>query len=160
MIAFMRERPLDINLNVGVSSKAGLVEFFCMEDASLSTFSKSEVDQLVTLGKKVKRTSMIKTLPIQKIVDESCGGVFPDFLSIDVEGLEFEIIQSIEPMTTYPKVICVETANYSPTGAGDKRTELMRRIESLGYLLYADTNLNSIYVRKDFWMSNNAECGK
>jgi len=154
IVAFTQERPLDINLNIGISSKEGLGEFFCMEDTSLSTFSKSERDQFVALGKKVKGTSKIMTLPVEKIVDESCGGVFPDFLSIDVEGLEVEIFQSIKRMSTHPKVICVETANYSPTGSGGKRTELMQLIESLGYLLFADTNLNSIYVRRDFWLGD------
>jgi FkbM family methyltransferase len=153
--SFTRERPLDINLNIGISSKEGCADFFCMEDSTLSTFSKHERDRLVAFGHSSKSTLLIKTLPIDKIVDRYCGGVFPDFLSIDVEGLELEIMESVKSMTSHPKVICVETANYSPIGAGNKRKELMRLIDTQGYFLYADTNLNSIYVRSDFWKAHN-----
>jgi hypothetical protein len=48
-------------------------------------------------------------------------------------------------------VIAVEATEYSPVGSGRKRQDLMDRISSLGYLLYADTNLNSVFVRRDFW---------
>jgi FkbM family methyltransferase len=146
-----RERPLDKNINLGVSRAGGSSEFFCMEDPALSTFSKHECDRLVAFGKKLKQVATVRTLPLVRIVNEYCEGVFPDFLSIDIEGMELEILSSIRDMATYPKVICVETAEYSPIGSGEKRKELMRLIESLGFQLYADTNLNSIYVRKEFW---------
>lgn len=68
-----------------------------------------------------------------------------------MEESELEILQGIDYKSNYPKVICVETAEYSPIGAGGKRKDLMSFIESKGYHLYADTNLNSIYIKNEFW---------
>src|SRR5688572_28592456 len=39
---FLRHRPNDINLNVGVSDKRGAQDFYIMNDNTLSTFSRSE----------------------------------------------------------------------------------------------------------------------
>lgn len=150
---FYTQRPGDINLNIGISSNCSKnAEFYCFEDNALSTFSKEEADALEEMGKKISKKLQLKTETIQKIIDKYCNGIFPDFLSIDIEGMEYAIIKSIGSMNSQPKVICVETALYSPIGAGAKRSDLMKLIESFGYIIYADTNLNSIYVKSNFWL--------
>jgi FkbM family methyltransferase len=148
-----QERPRDTNVNVGISAKAGRQTFYCMDDPALSTFSEGEVASLLAHGKKVQASIEVPAISIRTALDDYCAGAFPDFLSIDVEGSELEIFSAIDFSQTWPKVICVETAEYSPTGAGAKRRDLMALIESRGYLLYADTNLNSIYVKQQFWLS-------
>jgi hypothetical protein len=37
-------------------------------------------------------------------------------------------------------------------GAGAKRQDLVDFVLALGYVVYADTNLNTIFVRRDFWL--------
>jgi FkbM family methyltransferase len=148
---FEATRPGDINLNVGVSDRVGEAEFFIMSDPGFSTFSKQEADNFVSKGHSVREIRRIKVFSVGEIVGKYAGGRFPDFLSLDVEGLELEILKGIEFSVSCPKVICVETAEYSPIGAGKKRSGLMEFIESKGYYLYADTNLNSIYVKQEFW---------
>jgi FkbM family methyltransferase len=148
---FEAARPGDINLNVGISDKVGEADFFIMSDAGFSTFSKQEADNFVSEGHFIREIRKVKLFPVGEIIGKYAGGKFPDFLSIDVEGLELEILKRIEFSVNYPKVICVETAEYSPIGAGKKRKGLMDFVESKGYYLYADTNLNSIYVKNEFW---------
>lgn len=148
---FKRYRPKDINLNVGVGTDNNVLDFYVMEDYTLSTFSRDEMDKMGTMGKKCLHKVPIQVLSIQFIVDKYNKGVFPDFLSIDVEGLDFEIIKTIDFKRSYPKVICVEAAEYSPVGAGKRKEELIHFLSEQGYLEYANTNLNAIMVRHEFW---------
>ena len=74
-----------------------------------------------------------------------------DLLSIDAEGVDFEIIQSLDFTNHQPKVICIESINYTPDGTGTKRIDLCSFIENAGYHEYANTNINSIFVQKNWW---------
>ena len=122
-----------------------------MEDNTLSTFSKDEADFMQSKGNKLKDVQKVKLTTVASVIDNHCGGVFPDFLTIDVEGMDFQILKSINFESSKPKVICVEAAEYSPIGAGERRTELIQFLVSKGYYEYANTNLNAIMVDREFW---------
>lgn len=151
--SFLKYRSQDINLNVGIGGSESTQTFYCLEDAPLSTFSAAEAAAFQRHGHKLKAELQLQVLPIGKIITDHCNGRFPDFMNLDVEGFETEILSSVDFINDYPKVICIETANYSPTGNGPKRHELMSFLEKKNYFLYADTNLNSIYVHRVFWTS-------
>jgi len=144
-------RSEDININVGIETKEAVLDFYNISDDSLSTFSKDEAEKLVGYGKKIVSVEKIRVTTINKIIEQYFNNVFPDFLTIDTEGLELEILKTIDFTSNYPKVMCVETAEYSPTGRGTKKMELIDFIKSKGYYLYADTNLNSIFVKRKLW---------
>ncbi len=149
--AFEIYRPKDINLNIGISDIEEELDFYIMLDNTLSTFSKEEYHQLIANGKRLDRVYKIKLTTITSILNHYCNGIFPDFLSIDVEGLDFKILKSIDFEKSSPKVICVEASEYSPEGSGARRKELIKFLGDKGYYEYANTNLNAIMVKKDFW---------
>ena len=148
---FKTHRKNETSLNAGVSDKEDELDFYILEDDTLSTFSKAEADEMISGGKPLKEVKKIKLVTITKILDDYFDGKFPDFMSIDVEGMDFQILQSIDFEKSSPKVICVEAANYSPIGAGARRDELIDFLVSKGYYEYANTNLNAIMVKKEFW---------
>ena len=148
---FKVHRPLDININTGVAEKEGLLDFYVMQDNTLSSFSKHEADEMIKNGKELASVQKIKLVTLQSILDEHCGGVFPDILSVDVEGLDFEILKTINFSQSSPRIICVEAAEYSPNGTGTRRDELIDFLIAEGYYEYANTNLNAIMVQKTFW---------
>jgi FkbM family methyltransferase len=149
--AFQDERSEDINLNIGVASIDGNMDFYVLDDSALSTFSKKDADDFISKGDKIKEVMKVEVLSVSTIISKYAQGKFPDLMNLDVEGFEMGVLKGIDFMNNYPTIICVETAEYSRTGAGKKRKELMEFIESKGYYLYADTNLNSIYVKNEFW---------
>jgi len=151
MKQFITNRPKDINLNIGISNKEEELDFYIMEDNTLSTFSKEECDFMVSKGKTLKAVQKIKLITIADVLEKYFGNQFPDFMSIDVEGMDFQILQSIDFENSRPKVICVEAADYSPVGAGARRSELIDFLVAKGYYEYANTNLNAIMVDKKFW---------
>ncbi len=148
---FKQSRPEDINLNIGVSDKEEELEFYIMKDNTLSTFSKEECDFMLSNGKPLAEVKKIKLNTISNILLEYSDNKFPDFMSLDVEGMDFDILRSIDFNNSVPRVICVEAADYSPTGSGARKDELIQFLVSKGYYEYANTNLNAIMVRKDFW---------
>jgi FkbM family methyltransferase len=149
--AFNKERKNDINLNIGVGSADGELEFYVMKDSTLSTFSKAEADSMVALGNPLSEVRKVKLVTVQQVLDRYCNSVFPDFLSLDAEGMDLEILKSIAFEKSRPKVICVEAAEYSPIGAGTRRNDLIDFLVGQDYYEYANTNLNAIMVDRAFW---------
>ncbi len=102
-------------------------------------------------GHRLAATKLVDVRIINSIVEEYCGGKCPDIFTIEVEGIDVEVMKGADFSHSRPKIICAETAEYSPVGVGKKREEYIRIIQEKGYHLYADTNLNSIFVENNFW---------
>jgi FkbM family methyltransferase len=147
----INERPLDVNLNIGVGPKKEMLDFYILSDPTLSTFSTKELENFLKNGFELVQTVKVPVVTLSEILDKHFNGFCPDFMSLDVEGMELDILSSFDLRGKGPKIVCVETAEYSSRGDGMKRGELIEFIISNGYFLYADTNLNSILVQKTFW---------
>jgi FkbM family methyltransferase len=151
---FRKLRQRDLNLNVGITKIDGFKDLYLMSNPTLNTFSKKEAEEYQLTGDyEILNVLKIPTLCMRSLITKYCNGVFPDFLSVDVEGIEMEIIEGIDIMLSYPKVICIETMSFSKNGKGKKNTLLIEFIKQKGYILYADTNINSIFVKKELWVN-------
>jgi hypothetical protein len=122
-----------------------------MEDNTLSTFSETERDHMINNGKKLARIERISLTTVSAILANYFNNSFPDFLNLDAESMDFNILQSINYEEYSPKVICVEAAEYSPIGAGERRSALIDFLAARGFYEYASTNLNAIMVKRSFW---------
>lgn len=148
---FVRNRKKDINLNIGISDSTGKLDFYILSIPTLSTFSKEEAERMIQEEKlSIKKIQRIPVVTIKDIVNKHCHEKFPDFLSIDAEGVDEKIIHSID-FKNGPKVICIETITYSTTGKGEKNRRIIEFLQNNGYIVFADTNINTIFVKKDFW---------
>jgi FkbM family methyltransferase len=149
---FAETRGRDINLNCGVGNKKEILDFYTMSTPTLNTFSEEEAIKLTTeYDFKIVSKTPIKVLTLDSIINQHFNGRFPDLLSIDVEGLDEAIIRSINYSKSAPTVICVETISYSETGNGVKNSTLIDFLKGQGYMLYADTYINSIFVLESKW---------
>lgn len=137
-----RIRPEDINLNVGISIKEGILPFYKYDDESgLNTFSKIEVERMGS--DKIKEVIELPVTTLKKIVDKYCPDGFPDFLDCDIEGLDFEVLEDYAFISDGPKVICVEVK----ANEIDK-FDLM--FDKKGYFRFCRIGANNIYVRKEY----------
>tara|TARA_B110000977_G_scaffold201516_1_gene296566 strand:+ start:631 stop:1350 length:720 start_codon:yes stop_codon:yes gene_type:complete len=139
-------RSKDINLNIGVGPEKSTMDLYIMSEKALNTFSKKEAENCVKEGLEIIDTKSVNILTLDEIINKYNNGIFPDFLSLDAEGFDFDILKSIDYNKYYPKVICVETISFSKTGKGVKNQELIDFLISNDYSLYADTHINSIFV--------------
>ena len=150
---FEVSRKKDINLNIGICEKEGDLDFYVFHETALSTFNSLEAERLVReeakiLDKKIK----VNVVSINKVIDKYLKGIAPDFLNLDAESMDIAILKSLNFDKFAPKVICVETISYSNTFFGVKNEEIKNFLISKGYFLFGDTYVNSIFVKRSFWL--------
>ncbi len=150
--AFQKQRPRDTNLNIGVGKRAGELTFYAMDVPALNSFVKSEIDKYLQKGHTLRETIKVPIKTIKQVVDEYCGGTFPDLLTIDVEGMDLDILKSIDYKSTAPTIICAETTTPSGT-TYVKVPEVSTFLKTKGYMVYADTFINTIYVKAEKWQN-------
>ncbi len=152
MAAFKKERPDDINLNIGISDTPGTLDYYVMNASTLNTFSKHDAEEnQAKYGYRIEEVKKIETKGLSDILATHNGGSFPDLLSIDTEGLDLRILKSIDWKKSSPKVICCETMSYHEGGKGAKIPEMSDFLHGVGYMTYGDTYINTIFVLKSLW---------
>ena len=148
-----RKRPRDKVLQAGVHfSGETNASFYIMDSPTLNTFSKEEMLRYVAMGHKLDSIIETKLMDINEILDMA-GNL--DFLNLDIEGLDYKVLEMIDWDSYRPKCICVETIPYERNKEPKKNHQLINLMLSKGYVLYADTFINSIFVDgrkwKDYW---------
>ena len=125
-VLFNQERKSDINLNIGVSNEKNELDFYIMNVPTLNTFSKKEIERYQFEGNfSVREIKKVKVDTITNILCDYYDKKFPDFLSLDVEGMDDIIVKLINFDFYKPIVICIETISFSTTGNGVKNKELI-----------------------------------
>ncbi|WP_439697078.1 FkbM family methyltransferase [Mucilaginibacter sp. AW1-7] len=154
--AFNRQRPRDVNINVGVGLEASdTLDFFVMSNRVLNTFSREEADRIAAYGTyTVQSVRKIKVVPLQTIVDTYFAmGNGPDFISIDVEGLDYEILKTLDLSKYTRTVFCVETLSYTEDNSAAKNEAIAAYFAANGFFVYADTYINTIFISSMYWHS-------
>lgn len=144
---FQAKRTRDINLNIGVSSSNGRLDFYIMNIPELSTFSEVAAREYITKQfVSIERIVRVDVVAINELMKEHQPEGGFDLLSIDVEGLDKSIIESIDFSIYRPMAICVETVDFvSGCKTADEMSTIMN---DNGYFTYADTFVNTIYFDK------------
>ncbi|MCL1883463.1 MAG: FkbM family methyltransferase [Defluviitaleaceae bacterium] len=144
----------DIILNNCVSDKNGdKVKFYVMGTGlfggyGLSTADKATADEIVAKNPDMKITEVldIETVSVNSIIDFYLGKA-PVLVSLDIEGLEMQILQSIDFEKYRPLIFIIETVPYTfPYKICEKNAEIINFMEKSGYHEYAFTGINSIFV--------------
>ncbi|WKN40722.1 FkbM family methyltransferase [Tunicatimonas pelagia] len=149
---FEKYRSQDVNLNIGIGAIEEKADFYVMSVNTLNTFSKEEAYRLDReTNYKIVDKLTLEVNTVKNIVRKYCNNIFPDFLSLDVEGLDEVILQSIDFTQSKPTVICVETITFAPKEKQNKITSIIDFLTTQGYFIYADTYINSIFIDKDKW---------
>lgn len=154
---FQRQRPRDINVNSGVGPEVSSdLEFFVMFPPTVSTFSKKFRDMNVKMGCVHEKTIQIKCRSLAKILDENLpSGQKIDFLSIDAEGYDFEVLKSNDWSKYLPRVICVECPTH--LNEMNRHCEIFEQQQFLldkGYQLVLCNGMDCFYLYVDHLEKN------
>lgn len=146
------KRSRDKILNFGISNKKATKNFYLISPPTLNTFSKKDLEQykLFYPNVSLRKVMKIRTVPITNIL-ESYFEDGLDLLSIDVEGLDYEILSNIDFSKHRPAVICIESVEYKNGNMWEKPQTIPKLLFRNSYFLYADTFINSIYVDSQRW---------
>jgi FkbM family methyltransferase len=148
---FVKRRPRDINLNCGVGIDSGDAEFFLMSSSTLNTFSRAEAERYQSYGKqRILKTIRVPLKSVNEILETNCKSC-PNLVSLDVEGMEYPILLDFDFRRFRPEVFCLETLTYTEDRSETKLTDIIDLMHSNGYLTYADTYINTIFVDGAAW---------
>lgn len=148
-----QSRPRDQLLNVGIGfgSEIELAKFYVMSSRALNTFSKEEALRIDAEGiYRIVDEYDMKLIPLNYLFENYLLKI-PDFVSIDVEGLDFHILQSLDMNKYRPPIFCVETLEFRMSREGRKITKIIDLMQQNGYFVFADTYLNTIFVDRNLW---------
>jgi FkbM family methyltransferase len=148
---FHRARPGDINLNCGIGPEEGTLELHVMSVPTLNTFSAEQARRYCEEhGFRVLHKVPVPVKRFDQVVKEHFRQA-PDFVTLDAEGIDLPILRSIDFGKCRPCVFCVETLTYAEGGGGRKIGEIDTLMLGAGYMRYADTFINTIYVDEERW---------
>ena len=108
--ALQLHRKRDINLNIGISNKAGILRFREYAADGFSTFSEDVQRQYVETPDEYTKNYTdyeVKTRTLADVLAEHKANDI-QFLKIDVEGYEYEVIEGNDWNKFRPEVICIE----------------------------------------------------
>jgi len=142
-------RPGDIVLNVGVGcNDLRESDYFMVsgrDGSYLNTFSKEEAEIIVSKSHGHRTIEKVVKMPLVNInaIIENHFPKAPDFVSIDTEGLDLEILKSLDFARYRPAVFCVETLMI---GTMQIKTEILELMKANRYSIRGGTFVNTIFV--------------
>jgi hypothetical protein len=149
MDEFNKIRPRDINIEAGISSEKKKLTFYCFEEPALNSFNEDISDDRIRDGWKLKEKKIIETFSINEILENNLPkGQHIDFLNVDVEGLDFEILKSLDWGKYHPDFLLVEDLEIIDKDIiGYEKSEIYQFLVGKGYSILARTRRTLIFKK-------------
>jgi FkbM family methyltransferase len=139
---FQDERKRDINLNIGISNTNGELKLRTYTSGGLSTFSENVKRQYEATPDNDTREFKEITVPVRLLKEVFAENEVEhiNFMKIDVEGYEYEVLESNDWDKYRPEVLCIE--------ANHIEHDWRPLLQAANYELVFNDNLNDYYVDK------------
>jgi len=139
-------RPEDITINVAVGVQYEKLQYYMFEDEhdGANTLVKSWADKWInnTNTQPVEIRDM-SVIPLQEVINEYANSIWPDYLKIDIEGFDYDVLNSLDFTKNAPFVIMAEIVTDSEV------VKLNNMLDKKGFRMCLRLLHQAIYVRKD-----------
>ncbi|BDA79194.1 hypothetical protein LPTSP3_g21240 [Leptospira kobayashii] len=142
---FNNLRKRDINLNYGVSRSSGNLEYYNFEEAALNTFDPERVSFLEKNSPyRYNKKLNIPVAPLTEILTKYSKNQKIDFMNIDVEWHELDVLKSNDWDLFRPKVLLVEILNFDLNTISKNPVHIL--LKDFGYHFECKTPRTSFYL--------------
>ncbi|KKT44004.1 MAG: SAM-dependent methyltransferase [Microgenomates group bacterium GW2011_GWC1_44_37] len=166
---YRKARPRDVFVNMGVGGvkenknsrnqelktikgesqrtkeEGRVMEYFMFEDGAANTFSPEQAIINQKVGRKLLGKQMVPLVPLKKILDKYLPrGQKIDLLSVDVEGMDLEVLKSNDWKKYRPRLVICEDLEFDLREW--KKSKVVECLDSLGYMLKAITPYSLIFL--------------
>ena len=142
-------RPRDINIHCALSNKKGLTNLYYLGDFSVhNTIEKNNLNLLqnhFSINKKDIKKNKIKTERLDNILIKYKFFKI-DFMSVDIEGEEIKVIQSIDYKKFNIKYICIEMFDHNKKSI-ENNLKVIKHLKKNGYIIKDKTPINYIFKK-------------
>lgn len=145
-----RTRPRDSTKNclVGTTSSETTENGNCMfwefEPSELSTASSERAQSLIEEGVALKSQYECPLTPISALLPP-VKPIDAFFVTIDVEGLDMQLLRAIDWVRSSPRVVCVEDADWA-----NRSSQIGQLMRDSGYVLASQHTISSIYLHSSY----------
>ncbi|HEX4024658.1 MAG TPA: FkbM family methyltransferase [Steroidobacteraceae bacterium] len=144
MKAFRRHRPEDINIESAVGLEASVATYFMFNEPALNTFDENLATERQHPPWQMIGTEQLRVKPLATILAEAIPSTNEiDFLSIDVEGKDFDVLRSNDWDRFRPTIVLVEVHAREIDSAA--ATPSITFLKSLQYKMIAKT-FNTVFM--------------
>jgi FkbM family methyltransferase len=132
--ACRKERPLDSAICCLLGEQEGAGEIAIYEEHALSSVVASH-----NAGRRESATLLeIRSLPIRtltSVLEEQVAPADIAFLSIDVEGMDLQVVKGLDFTRFMPRLIAIEDAEFNPLEPA--QSQIARFLLAKGYRIYS-----------------------
>ena len=136
-------RPRDVNLNLALGEREELRDFYDVPESGLSSLAEAGA---AAAAERVRVPGM-RVTTLARVCAEHVGGRTVDFLKIDVEGWERQVIAGGDWRRFRPRLVLVEATRPNSPEAAWSDWEPM--LLECGYLFVYFDGLNRFYLRRE-----------
>jgi FkbM family methyltransferase len=144
MKLFNKWRPRDTNIESGVAQKKGALDYYIFNEAALNGFSTvlSEERSSASNCYYLKDVIKVNVMPLCDILDNHLGGREIDFLTVDVEGLDLDVLQSNDWEKYRPRFVLAEILKSNLCSLN--QDPVAKFMKDQGYEVYAK-QMNTVF---------------
>jgi FkbM family methyltransferase len=132
-------------VEAAVASDARTITFFMFDHPALNTFDPAAVERAKAGGYRLVEERELRTTTLAELLHEHLPGAKIDFLSVDVEGFDEEVLESNDWGAFTPELVLAETSGQSLDDV--KASPVARILSAQGYELLSKTANTAIFKR-------------
>jgi len=147
MEIFKKFRPRDINIELGIGEKEGALDYFVFNEPALNGFSRelSQKRHDTEFRYRIEKVIKVDVLPLSMVLQKHLPrGQAIDFMSIDVEGLDFQVLKSNDWNRFRPKYVLAEILGSSLLDI--QSSEIGVLMKDQNYILFAKC-MNTVFFK-------------
>lgn len=144
---FDKARPRDINIEAGIDNKENEIRYFMFKSSFYNTFNELEAErkkQIIPF----KGVKTIKTILLSSLLDQYKVTNI-DYLSVDVEGFDLNVLQSNDWNKWRPKIIITEF--FSEGLDQIFQDPVFLYLKSKDYIYLCNSATNAFYIESSYY---------